>query len=204
VCRTRRRVVLERAGQTAKASDVWQRLGRLFEVIATRGESSFLPQCARCAERLLEFAPSWFSVATQLRDLAGGVPAIANAFREHALSMDDSGSPNCAPFRRRLKAPVDVAEGADPKRVGPSLESAKQTENTPDTPISKAKLKAKREVIRKTYRELDQPATVVELCDQHLKSNHSTVSCGPATVIASLIWVVMPMRRRRSKQPGDS
>jgi len=35
--------------------------------------------------------------------------------------------------------------------------------------ISKAGLKAKREVIRRAYRELDQPATVVELCEQYLK-----------------------------------
>jgi tetratricopeptide (TPR) repeat protein len=35
--------------------------------------------------------------------------------------------------------------------------------------ISKARLKSKRETIRRTYRELKQPATVVELCEQYLK-----------------------------------
>jgi tetratricopeptide (TPR) repeat protein len=160
-------VVLERAGQTAKASEVWQRLGRLFEVIARRGESSFLPQCARCAERLLGFAPSWFSVATQLRDVAGGVPAIADAFREHALSMEDNGSQTVR--RSNDGGPkTPVVEGADSRRAEPLVEGAKQLGN-PDSPMSKAKLKAKRELIRKTYRELDHPATVIELCEQYLK-----------------------------------
>lgn len=84
-------VILERARQGAKAADVWQRLARLFKVIARR-ESSFLPQCARCAERVLEFAPSWSSVATQLRERAGDVPAIAAAFRKLALGTDDGAT----------------------------------------------------------------------------------------------------------------
>ena len=81
-------VVLERSRQEAKAADVWQRLARLFKVIAQR-ESSFLPQCARCAERVLEFAPSWSTVATQLREHAGDVPAIVASFRKLAVGVDD-------------------------------------------------------------------------------------------------------------------
>jgi tetratricopeptide (TPR) repeat protein len=148
-------VVLERARQGAKAAGVWQRLARRFKVIARR-ESSFLPQCARCAERVLEFAPSWFSVATQLRERAGDVPAIAASFRKLALGADDGAT--------------DVAvESADVKPVEASMERTNQSTNPPPSSVSKAKLKAKREVIRKTYRELEQPATVIELCEQYLK-----------------------------------
>jgi tetratricopeptide (TPR) repeat protein len=37
------------------------------------------------------------------------------------------------------------------------------------TSLSRSQLLAKRETIRKTYRDLEQPATVVELCEQYLK-----------------------------------
>jgi hypothetical protein len=64
-------VILERAGQSSDAAVVWGRLARVYKEIARLGDSSFLPRCARCAERVLQFAPSWFAVAAQLRDRAG-------------------------------------------------------------------------------------------------------------------------------------
>ena len=149
-------VVLERARQPLRAGSVWLRLARAYQGISSHGESAFLPRCAHCAERVLGFAPSWFSVATQLRERAGDIPAIAASLRKLALGLDDGAT--------------DVAvETAEFKPVQASLERINQSTNSPSSSMSKAKLRAKREVIRKTYRELEQPATVVELCEQYLK-----------------------------------
>jgi tetratricopeptide (TPR) repeat protein len=150
-------VVLERARQPSKADPVWLRLAQVYQVIARSGESAFLPRCARCAERVLGFAPSWFSVATQLRDRAGDVPAIAASFRRLAHATDNSGATDKA------------VESVDVKPVEASMKGTSKSTNPPSSSVSKAKLKAKREVIRKTYRELEQPATVIELCEQYLK-----------------------------------
>src|SRR5687767_8596422 len=84
-------VVLERARQPSRADRVWLRLARVYKEIARLGESSFLPRCARCAERVPGFALSWFSVATQLRDRAADVSATAVAFRKLALGSDEGG-----------------------------------------------------------------------------------------------------------------
>jgi tetratricopeptide (TPR) repeat protein len=148
-------VVLERSRHAAKAADVWRRLAPLFKQIARR-ESSFLPQCARCAERVLEFAPSWYGVATQLRHVAGDVSATAAAFREHALSKDGD-------------RPVDAPDGARPGKFALPDQTGTQSTNSPDSHASKLKLKAKRELIRKTYRDMHQPSTVVELSEEYLK-----------------------------------
>lgn len=37
--------------------------------------------------------------------------------------------------------------------------------------MTSAKLRANRDLIRRTYRELEQPATVVELCEQYVKAD---------------------------------
>jgi hypothetical protein len=49
-------IVLERAGQPSEV--IWRRLAGVYKELARRGESSFLPLCARCAERVFPFAPN--------------------------------------------------------------------------------------------------------------------------------------------------
>jgi tetratricopeptide (TPR) repeat protein len=148
-------VVLERARQPTKADPVWLRLARVYEVIARGGESAFLPRCARCAERVLGFAPSWFSVATRLRDRAADVAATTASFRQLALGSDDGGMVSVV--QSRSPGEVEVSR----KGTGSRTDAA--------TSLRRSKLSAKRETIRKTYRDLEQPATVVELCEQYLK-----------------------------------
>jgi len=146
-------IVLERAGQPSEV--IWRRLAGVYKELARRGESSFLPLCARCAERVFPFAPNWFSVATQLRDAAGDVAASAAAFRRLALGSDDAA----------MTGGIHGANREEPTRsTGRSTKSRQGA----DASLSKSKLKAKRETIRRTYRELEQPATVVELCEQYL------------------------------------
>ncbi len=149
-------VVLERAGQPLTADPIWLRLARAYKELARRGESSFLPRCARCAERVLQFAPNWFSVATQLRDRAGDVAASAAAFRNLALGTDEGAMPS-------------AFQGRNSGESEPSTERPGKSRHAADASLSKSKLKAKREAIWKTYRESEQPATVAELCEQYLK-----------------------------------
>jgi tetratricopeptide (TPR) repeat protein len=148
-------VVLERARQPSKADPVWLRLARVYKDIARLGESAFLPRCTRCAERVLGFAPSWFSVATQLRDRAADVSATSASFRQLGLGSDDGGIVGA--IQRTNSAEAELS------REGPA------TPRHAATSPNKSKLLAKREAIRKTYRDLEQPATVVELCEQYLK-----------------------------------
>ena len=148
-------VVLERAGQRSDADATWRRLARVYKEILRLGESSFLPKCARCAERVLQFAPSWFSVATQLRRPGRDQEANVAAFRKIALGTDDGVNGT-------------VIGGTNSGRE-PSTSDSRKLSKSADSAPSSSKLKAKREAIRKTYRELEQPATVVELCEQYLK-----------------------------------
>ena len=148
-------VVLERARQPSKADPVWLRLARVYKDIARHGESAFLPRCGRCAERVLGFAPSWFSVATQFRDRAADVAVIAASFRQLALGSDDGDAVSAVPRTKSGEADLS-SEGHGTSR------------HTAASP-NRSKLLAKREAIRKTYRDLEQPATVVELCEQYLK-----------------------------------
>jgi hypothetical protein len=148
-------VVLERARQPSKADPVWLRLARVYKDIARLGESAFLPRCARCAERVLGFAPSWFSVATQLRERAADVSATAAYFRQLALGSDDGSMVSAIQRTSAGEAELSRERSATPRHAATS----------PNRP----KLLAKREAIRKTYRDLEQPATVVELCEQYLK-----------------------------------
>jgi tetratricopeptide (TPR) repeat protein len=148
-------VVLERARQPSKADSIWLRLARVYKDIARLGESAFLPRCARCAERVLGFAPSWFSVATQLRDRAADVSVTAASFRQLALGSDDGG----------MVSAVETTSSGETEPSRNRLGTSREATTSP----SRVKLKAKREAIRKTYRDLEQPATVVELCEQYLK-----------------------------------
>jgi hypothetical protein len=138
-------VVLERARQPSKADPVWLRMARVYRDITRLGESAFLPRCSRCAERVLGFAPSWFSVATRLRDRAADVAATAASFRQLALGSDDGGMVSAVQSRS--------AGEAELSRKGIATSSAAATS------LSRSKLLAKRETIRKTYRDLEQPAT---------------------------------------------
>jgi tetratricopeptide (TPR) repeat protein len=148
-------VVLEHAGQSSKADPVWLRLARLYKSIARGGESSFLPRCARCAERELGFAPRWFSVATRLRHLAPDLASTSAAFRKLAVGVDVLAT--------------NTLDHEDSTRVEATNRTAHQSSAVPESAVSPARLRTKREAIRKTYRELDRPATVVELCEQYLR-----------------------------------
>lgn len=149
-------VILEHAGQSSDAAVVWRRLARVYKDIARLGESSFLPRCARCAERVLQFAPNWFTVATQLRDRAKDPDTSVAAFRTFALGTNHGAN-------------ADVTSTKNSGPPEPSIQDSRKSSKSADSSPTNAKLKAKRDAIRKTYQELDQPATVIELCEQYLK-----------------------------------
>jgi hypothetical protein len=78
-------VVLERARQRSRAKVVWRRLSTVLET-DLKGEHWFLPTCPRCAERVLGFAPNWFTVASELRLTGSGSKSVPQLLSERALS----------------------------------------------------------------------------------------------------------------------
>ena len=168
-------VILERAGQSSDAAVVWGRLARVYKEIARLGDSSFLPRCARCAERVLQFAPSWFAVAAQLRDRAGDQDASVAGFRTLALGTNH-------------EANVGKTRVANSGQREPSIQDSRKSSRSVDSSPSNAKLKAKRETIRRTYRELEQPATLVEMCEQYLKHEPTDGAVGLVRSHPSPSW----------------
>lgn len=80
-------VVLERARHFQRANTVWLKLADLYQVEAARwGDRWFLPWCRECASRQLGFAPNWYSVALQLREVSGS-EALAALLQRHARGL---------------------------------------------------------------------------------------------------------------------
>jgi hypothetical protein len=73
-------VLLFRARRTKESAHAWARLAAVFKR-AGGLEGFYLPQCARCAARVLPFAPSFLSVARALRPCHHDPIALQEGFR---------------------------------------------------------------------------------------------------------------------------